>query len=124
MKIRVLGTILATLLVTPAIWAQAGAAPSQGGFDFINAIGLVSLNRAVAIAEIRGPAEALAAIEPLATALKHYYLLPAVRGHLLMKLGRMREAASSFESALACRCSKPERRHLERKLSECFAVAR
>jgi RNA polymerase sigma-70 factor (ECF subfamily) len=83
---------------------------------------IVVLNRAVALAEVRGSREGLQAIESLGEPLKQYYLLPAVRGHLLMKLGEVSEAAKSFESALGCRCSQPERRFLERKLSECSAA--
>ena len=70
---------------------------------------------------MRGPAEALAAIEPLLNnhKLRDYYLLPAVRGHLLLALGRIAEAASCFRVALQCTCSAPERRFLQRKLDQC-----
>jgi RNA polymerase sigma-70 factor (ECF subfamily) len=83
----------------------------------------VALNRAVAVAKVRGPQEALAAIEPLESdpKLRHYHLLVAVRGHLLKELGRRNEAAECFRSALARRCSEPERRFLQRRLAECVA---
>jgi RNA polymerase sigma-70 factor (ECF subfamily) len=82
---------------------------------------VVALNRAVAIAKVRGPAEALAATELLAqdAKLNTYYLFLAVRGRLLLDLGRRAEAADCFRSALKCRCSDPERRFLQRKLEEC-----
>ena len=82
---------------------------------------VVALNRAVAIARVRGAAEALLSIEPLASdaKLNRYYLLLAVRGHLLLDLGRWAEAATCFEEALKCRCSEPERRFLRRKIAEC-----
>jgi RNA polymerase sigma-70 factor (ECF subfamily) len=82
---------------------------------------VVALNRAVAVAKVCGPAEALAAIEPLANdpKLHDYYLLLAVRGHLLLDLGRPGEAAACFRAALDCPCSTPERRFLRRKLGEC-----
>jgi RNA polymerase sigma-70 factor (ECF subfamily) len=82
---------------------------------------VVALNRAVAVAKVRGPAEALAAIEPLIAnpALREYYLLLAVRGHLLLELERCEEAAECYKAALQCRCSEPERRLLRRKLAEC-----
>jgi RNA polymerase sigma-70 factor (ECF subfamily) len=85
---------------------------------------VVALNRAVAVARVRGAAEALAAIEPLRSdaRLREYYLLLAVRGHLLLELGRPAEAAASFEAALHCRCSEPERRFLRRKLAACAAA--
>jgi RNA polymerase sigma-70 factor (ECF subfamily) len=89
----------------------------------INPSPVVALNRAVALAEVRGPAEAIEAIATLDTALRNYYLLPAVRGHLLLRLGEPSRAAEFFRAALECRCSQPERRFLERKLSECSAAA-
>ena len=82
----------------------------------LNPSPVVALNRAVAIARVRGAAEALTSIESLD--LPGYYLLLAVRGHLLLELGRNAEAAACFEEALACRCSEPERRFLHRKIAE------
>jgi RNA polymerase sigma-70 factor, ECF subfamily len=77
---------------------------------------VVALNRAVAIAKVRGAAEALASIESLN--LPGYYLLLAVRGHLFLELGRREEATACFNEALACRCSEPERRFLRRKMEQ------
>jgi RNA polymerase sigma-70 factor (ECF subfamily) len=87
----------------------------------INASPVVALNRAVAVAKVHGPAEALAALEPLESnpKLRDYYLLLAVRGHVLMALGRQAEAATCFRAALKCPCSEPERRFLRRKLESC-----
>jgi RNA polymerase sigma-70 factor (ECF subfamily) len=87
----------------------------------MNGSPVVALNRAVAVAKVRGAAEALAEIEPLIAnpALREYYLLLAVRGHLLLELGRCSEAAACYQAALECRCSEPERRLLRRKLAEC-----
>jgi len=87
----------------------------------INPSPVVALNRAVAVAKVHGPAEALAVIAPLENdpKLRDYYLLLAVRGHLLMELGRRSEAAASFHAALKCPCSEPERRFLRRKLGDC-----
>ena len=90
-------------------------------FLAINPSPVVALNRAVIVAKVRGPEEALAAIAPLEnnSKLRSYYLLPAVRGHMLLELGRHGEAAVFFRAALACQCSEPERRFLRRKLDEC-----
>ena len=87
----------------------------------INPSPIVALNRAVVVAKVHGPAEALAAIEPLGhdPKLRDYYLLPAVRGHLLLELYRHGEAAACFRAALECPCSEPERRFLKRKLDQC-----
>lgn len=81
----------------------------------MNGSPVVALNRAVAIARVRGAAEALASIEQLT--LPGYYLLLAVRGHLLLDLGRRAEAVACFNAALDCRCSEPERRFLRRKIA-------
>lgn len=64
---------------------------------------IVELNRAVAVGMAEGPAAGLELVEALAAepALKRYHLLPSVRGDLLSKLGRHREAAEAFEQAVA-----------------------
>ena len=82
---------------------------------------VVALNRAVVVAKVHGPVEAMAAVESLENdaKLRDYYLLPAVRGHLLLELGRRQEAAACFRRALECPCSEPERRFLRRKLHAC-----
>ncbi|MGO4884582.1 MAG: RNA polymerase sigma factor [Bryobacteraceae bacterium] len=84
----------------------------------LNRSPVVALNRAVAVAKVRGAAEALVELEPLAEdpKLRGYYLLLAVRGHLLLELGRHAEAAVCFRDALECPCSEPERRFLRGKL--------
>jgi RNA polymerase sigma-70 factor (ECF subfamily) len=87
----------------------------------LNGSPVVALNRAVAVAKVRGPAEALAALEPLAgdPKLLGYYLLLAVRGHLLLELGRPTAAAACFRAALECPCSEPERRFLVAQALAC-----
>jgi RNA polymerase sigma-70 factor, ECF subfamily len=86
----------------------------------INPSPVVALNRAVAVAKVHGAAQGLAAIEPLENdpKLRDYYLLLAVRGHLLLELSRSVAAADCFRAALDLRCSEPERRFLRRKLAE------
>ena len=87
----------------------------------INPSPVVALNRAVAVAKVRGPAEALHVIDPLEgnSKLRNYYLRLAVRGHLLHELGRSEEAGACFRAALEYPCTEPERRFLRRKLAEC-----
>jgi RNA polymerase sigma-70 factor (ECF subfamily) len=82
---------------------------------------VAALNRAVALAKLRGAMDGLAEVDRLAgdPRLRHYYLLLAVRGHLLLELGRRAEAAQCYRAALALRCSEPERRFLRRRLEEC-----
>jgi RNA polymerase sigma-70 factor (ECF subfamily) len=73
------------------------------------------------VARVHGAAEALRVIAPLEKdrALRNYYLRLAVRGHLLLELGRRAEARDCFAKALECPCSEPERRFLRKKLAEC-----
>ncbi|HET9251156.1 MAG TPA: RNA polymerase sigma factor [Candidatus Eisenbacteria bacterium] len=62
---------------------------------------VVELNRAVAVAMAFGPAAGLEIVDALLAepALASYHLLPAVRGDLLVKLGRHEEARAEFERA-------------------------
>ena len=64
---------------------------------------VVELNRAVAVAMASGPAAGLALVDALAAepSLSGYHLLPAVRGDLLEKLGRVEEARAEFLRAAA-----------------------
>src|SRR5690606_15569122 len=57
---------------------------------------VVTLNRAVATAKLRGAAAALDMIEPLAPALAGYFHFHGVKGGLLLQLGRNEEARISF----------------------------
>ena len=74
---------------------------------------VVRLHRAVAVAEVDGPAAALAEVDALD--LDGYYLLHAVRGDLLQRLGRAGEAADAYERARARTANRAERAHLERR---------
>ncbi|MCB9155298.1 MAG: RNA polymerase sigma factor [Caldilineae bacterium] len=62
---------------------------------------VVELNRAVAVAMAYGPAAGLELVDALADepSLQSYPFLPAVRGDLLAKLGRHREASAEFQRA-------------------------
>ncbi len=87
----------------------------------MNPSSVIALNRAVAVAKVHGAAAALEVVERLQddSKLGAYYLLLALRGHLLLEIGRRAEAAECFKAALDCRCSEPERRFLRRKLEQC-----
>jgi RNA polymerase sigma factor (sigma-70 family) len=58
---------------------------------------VVDLNRAVAVGNAHGPARGLEIVDSLV--LPNYPLVPAVRGDLLAKLGRIAEARREFERA-------------------------
>lgn len=70
---------------------------------------VVELNRAVAVAMAQGPEPALALVDELVAAdrLAGSHLLPTVRGELLTRLGRTREARAELE--LAARLCRNER---------------
>jgi RNA polymerase sigma factor (sigma-70 family) len=72
---------------------------------------VVELNRAVAVSMASGPAAALDLVDALASepVLKHYHLLPSVRGDLLVKLGRLDEARPEFERAASLTKNARER---------------
>jgi RNA polymerase sigma-70 factor (ECF subfamily) len=72
---------------------------------------VVELNRAVAVGMAFGPAQGLAIVDRLTSepSLKTYHLLPAVRGDLLEKLGRVEEARAEFERAASLTRNARER---------------
>jgi RNA polymerase sigma-70 factor (ECF subfamily) len=83
----------------------------------VNPTPVVALNRAVALARARGPADGLRELEKIEghPALERYHLLPAAMGVLWREAGDEAKAAAYFERALAMECSGPERRYLEKQ---------
>jgi RNA polymerase sigma-70 factor (ECF subfamily) len=77
---------------------------------------VVALNRAVAVAEVHGPAAALAVTDEIR--LDGYYLLPAIRADLLARLGRAADAAAEYATAAHLTQSSAQRRFLERRRAE------
>jgi RNA polymerase sigma factor (sigma-70 family) len=78
---------------------------------------VVLLNRAVATRFAVGPQAALDEIGPLAADLRGYRLFHAVRAGLLADLGRLAEARSANEEALALSANPGERELLARRLA-------
>ena len=77
---------------------------------------VVALNRAVALAEVRGPAAGLAAVNELRTSgggLDGYYLFHAARADLLRRLGRDEEAAAAYDAARALTANPVEQAFLD-----------
>ncbi|MBT8160825.1 MULTISPECIES: RNA polymerase sigma factor [Arthrobacter] len=72
---------------------------------------VVALNRAIALAEVDGPAAGLAAVERLE--LGSYYLFHAVKAELLRRLGRTKEAAAAYLEARERTDNDAERSFLE-----------
>jgi RNA polymerase sigma-70 factor, ECF subfamily len=77
---------------------------------------VVALNRAVAVAEVEGPAEALALVESLN--LDRYHLYHSVRGNLLNRLNHPTEATTAYEKALTLATTDAERNLLRRLLDD------
>ncbi|WP_433310943.1 RNA polymerase sigma factor [Micromonospora chersina] len=73
---------------------------------------VVALNRAVALAEVAGPAAALAEVDRLDLA--GYHVLHAVRADLLRRLDRPGEAVAAYDAAIARTDNAAEREFLRR----------
>jgi len=78
---------------------------------------IVALNRAVAVAEVDGPAAALALVDELQ--LDDYYLFHSIRADLLRRLQRYPEAVAEYDAAIARTDNAAERAFLERRRREC-----
>jgi RNA polymerase sigma-70 factor (ECF subfamily) len=77
---------------------------------------VVRLNRAIAVAELGGPASGLLEIDAPdgpAAHLDDYHLLHAARAELLARHGRVADAEAAYDRALALTENRAERRHLE-----------
>jgi RNA polymerase sigma-70 factor, ECF subfamily len=85
---------------------------------------VVALNRAVAVAMVHGPAEALQLVDVVADALDGYYLLHATRADLLRRLERWDEAATAYRRALERTENEAERRFIWRRLAEVKSASR
>jgi RNA polymerase sigma-70 factor (ECF subfamily) len=79
---------------------------------------VVTLNRAVAVAKLRGPDAALAMIEPLAGPLAGYFHFFGLKGGLLKQLGRNAEARVAFDRAIALANTAAEAAHIRQHLDQ------
>ena len=77
---------------------------------------VITLNRAVAVSKVQGPAAALAMIEPLAPRLSGYFHFFGARGAFLMQLGRSEEARAAFDRAIALANTTAEAAHIRQHL--------
>jgi RNA polymerase sigma-70 factor, ECF subfamily len=74
---------------------------------------VVALNRAVALAEVAGPAAALSVLDRLD--LRTFYLFHAIRADLLQRIGRRDAAADAYDRAIARSENTKERELLLRR---------
>jgi RNA polymerase sigma-70 factor (ECF subfamily) len=77
---------------------------------------VVALHRAVAVAEVDGPAAALAEVEALDLDALHLY--HAIRADLLRRLDRRADARAAYDAAIVRAENAAERRFLERRRRE------
>ncbi len=118
--------------IQAALAAAHAQAPSSATTDWGQIVSLydllmraepspvVELNRAVAVAMRDGPLAGLTLIDTILARgdLENYHLIHAARADLCRRLGRTVEARASYERALSLTQQEPERRFLERRLSE------
>jgi RNA polymerase sigma-70 factor (ECF subfamily) len=118
--------------IQAAIAAVHAEAPIAAVTDWARIVGLydvlaraepspvVELNRAVAVAMSDGASAGLALIDAILARgdLADYHLAHAARADMCRRLGRMAEARASYYQALALTRQEPEKRFLERRLSE------
>ncbi|WP_392545455.1 RNA polymerase sigma factor [Oryzobacter telluris] len=76
---------------------------------------VVALNRAVALAEVAGPAAGLEVVDGLAGPLDGYHPFHATRADLLRRLGRAEEARAAYDRALALAGNPAEQAFLQRR---------
>jgi RNA polymerase sigma-70 factor (ECF subfamily) len=113
--------------IQAAINAVHSDAPTAADTDWVQILQLydqlidvtptavVALNRAVALAELRGAEAALTVVDILD--LEDYYLFHAVRADLLSRIGRNDDARTAYVSAMALTSNAAERTFLERARS-------
>jgi RNA polymerase sigma-70 factor (ECF subfamily) len=115
-----------------AISAVHASAPTAAATDWAQIVGLydvlvradpspvIALNRAVAVAMRDGPAAGLTLIDAILArgALADYHLAHSARAELCRRLGRTKDARAAYERALGLARQEPQRRFLERRLSE------
>lgn len=104
-------------------WARIGHL--YRALEFLTPSPVLTLNRAVAVAMVEGPAAGLELLSTLEgdEALRAYHLLPATKADFLRRLGRLPEARVAYHRALELVTNRSERAFLERRLAECSAQA-
>jgi RNA polymerase sigma-70 factor (ECF subfamily) len=85
---------------------------------------VVTLNRAVAIAKVRGPEAALEMIEPLGARLDGYFHFHGARGAFLLQAGRQAEARQAFDRAISLANTAAEAANIRQYLDRVTAEAK
>jgi RNA polymerase sigma-70 factor (ECF subfamily) len=95
-------------------WAQIAAL--YGALERLEPSPVITLNRAVAVSKVHGPAAALELIDPLAPRLAGYFYYFGVKGALLMQLGRHDAARIAFDQAIALAETPAQAAHIRQHL--------
>ena len=98
----------------PRDWPQIAAL--YGELVRLTGSAVVELNRAIAVAEPEGAEAGLALVDRLD--LDGYQYFHSTRADLLRRLGRADEARAEYERALELAHAEPERRFLQRRITE------
>jgi RNA polymerase sigma factor (sigma-70 family) len=131
------GTSVSRYHIEAGIAACHALAPSEAETNWPQILGfyddllshdaspVVALNRAVALAKVKGAAAGLKAIEKMARrdSLENYHLLHAVCGHLRLQAGDRAQALVSFRRAYELATLPVEREHLSRRMEEALGLA-
>ncbi len=95
-------------------WAQIDQL--YGALQAMQPSPVITLNRSVAVAQLRGPAAALEMIEPLAGRLANYFHFHGARGAFLLQLDRQGEAREAFNRAIGLAGTPAEAAHIRQHL--------
>ena len=79
---------------------------------------IVALNRAIAVAELDGPAVGLAAVDRLDDDLAGYHAYHATRADLLRRLDRSQESRAAYDRAIELAGNTAETAYLTRRRDE------
>ena len=123
---------LGPYMLQAAIAAAHAEAAEPAATDWARIVGLyellarvdpspvVELNHAVAVAMRDGPAAGLVLIDAILARgdLGNYHLAHAARADLCRRMGRTKDARAAYELAISLTRQEPERRFLERRLSQ------
>ena len=103
-------------------WSQVVALYDQ--LILLDGSPIVALNRAIAVAELDGPVDALAAVDGLENSLDGYHAFHATRAELLRRMNRLEESRAAYERAISLAGNTAEQAYLSRRRDELGESAR
>ena len=107
----------------PAETDWAGIDALYATLEIMQPSPVVTLNRAVATAKVRGPEAALAMIEPLAARLDGYFHFHGARGAFLLQAGQKAQARQAFDRAISLANTAAEAANIRQYLDRVSAEA-